>query len=70
MRGRSRVMQRPEREDVYAAWIKVQDLEEALAKAKVDHQRLADARYGHDAEQPRRVKQALHSVQGPPLLHF
>lgn len=53
-------MQGPEREAVYAAWIKVQQLEKELARARAEHQRLANARYKDNAEQLRQDKLALN----------
>lgn len=38
-------MQRPEREEVYEAWLDMKSLEDQLIKAREKHQRLADARY-------------------------
>lgn len=53
-------MPRPSREEVYEAWIKVIEMEKALAAAQAEHQRLADARYGNgNAEQLRDDRVAL-----------
>lgn len=38
------------REEVYEAWVLVLRLQDDLEKAKAEHQRLADERYGSNAE--------------------
>jgi hypothetical protein len=44
--GHALPMHTPDREDVYAAWLRVQRLREECQRDESDHARLAEARYG------------------------